>query len=153
MVGAHRRMANGARALMSGRSGYRKTDRKQAKYTNEDRIQRALNGGVPIAGEVRLVFFLPGSLAGFVPKGQHGIGVEVLASGLVRITGKDSENCFYIARGFFGTVAKDRPGFTVTGTLIRYGDKRLPVDRHMTVVRGCLVVSAGAPAPKLFEAV
>lgn len=102
--------------------------------------------------QVRMAFLLPKSLQGFVASGHHGIGVNVLARGFVQISGHSAEQCYGLARAFFAEVAKDRPGFTALACVISTKDRSLSFARHLTVVRGALVVSNGSHEPKVFEA-
>lgn len=152
---------------MSGRSrwlrdgelvtGYRKTDRRRApKRPLTERLGDVALADAPRAGErpeVRVVFLLPATLQGLVSNGSHGPGVLVLARGFVRISSWASDKCFDKARAFFRDVAKDRPGFTVTAVVISTERPHERYCRHLTVVRGALVVSVASPVePKVFEA-
>lgn len=136
----------------------RKTDRRQSPrrpllerlHDLNSRDVRPRPSDAP--PEIRMAFLLPKMLQGFVASGPHGPGVAVLARGFVRITSYSSERCFDLARGFFVAVAADRPGFTVTASIIDAGDPARSCGRHLTVVRGAMVVSGGLVEPRVFEA-
>lgn len=102
--------------------------------------------------EVRLAFLLPKTLQGFVASGRHGVGVNVLARGFVQISGHSAEQCYGLARTFFADVAKARPAFTALACVISSKAPDQSFGRHLTVVRGALVVSNGSHEPKVFEA-
>ena len=98
---------------------------------------------------VVMTFHLPKTV--MVAPGKHGFGVEVTdTKGQVTVRGRDADHTFELARPFLGTVAKDRPAFTMTAKLTRHGDDRCYA-RHLTVLRGGLVVSGGHIVPKVFE--
>lgn len=149
---------------MSGRSLHlrdgklitnRKTNRRQGPARPMAEQLRDLNrkGLEDVVGkEVRMAFLLPASLQGMVASGQHGIGVTVFAKGFVRISGHSAEQCFSLARDFLGVIAKQRPAFTAYASIICSLDLTQTYGRHLTVVSGALVVSAGHPEPKVFEA-
>lgn len=150
--------------MMSGRTrwkrdghtvvGYRKTDRRQTKRPAFERLAALNLKGLDTTDSkaVRMAFLLPASLQGLVSSGVHGVGVMVLARGFVRISGHSSEQCFALARDFFHDVARDRPGFTVTAAIASSAEPSRSYGRHLTVVAGAMVVSAGWLEPKVFEA-
>lgn len=151
---------------MSGRSRHlrdgvlitnRKTDRRQKpKRPIAERLHEIAVAGIkPLPNgqrEVRMVFDLPEYLQALVSKGEHKDGVTVFPRGFVRVTSWSGEKCFMRAQAFFRDVAKDRPGFTSRAVIIDTQNPRASYSRHLTVVRGALVISAGAHEPKVFEA-
>jgi hypothetical protein len=136
----------------------RKTDRRQTPARpvldrlhdlNVKSLNRAPAKWVP---EVRVAFLLPKSLRGFVASGQHGIGIKVIKRDFVQITSGSSEQCFKLAQDFFAVVAKHRPAFTITVSVMSSQHPDHTHGRHLTVVRGAVVVSGGVVEPKVFEA-
>ncbi len=97
---------------------------------------------------VRLTFLLPDSI--LVSPGPHGFNTSVLPGNVVRIRGRNAEHCFSLARCFFAAVAMSRPGFTCHAVVARDDDERT-YGRHLTVVRGALVISGGLTVPKVIE--
>lgn len=72
----------------------------------------------------RLSFLLPDTLAAFVAPGLHqpciaGVRLDIGRGGLVAIEGKTRPAVFDQARRFFRIIAKDRPAFIVSASLIR----------------------------------
>jgi hypothetical protein len=138
--------------------GHRKTDRRNkarrpiAERLREINLRSIDKAAAPDAPAVRMAFLLPASLQGFVASGQHGIGVTVMARGFVQVRGHSAEQCFGLARDFLGGVARDRPAFTAYASLMSCRDPDRSFGRHLTVVSGALVVSAGYAQPKVFEA-
>jgi hypothetical protein len=59
-------------------------------------------------------------------------------------------NCFDMARAFLLAVARERAGFTCHASITRDDDPKA-YGRHMTVVRGALVVTGGTAEPRLYE--
>lgn len=71
----------------------------------------------------RLTFLLPDGLAGFVRPGRHapcvsGVLLTINRGGLVHIDGARRNRVFDQARRFFRVVAKDRPAFIISASLI-----------------------------------
>jgi hypothetical protein len=137
--------------------GYRKTNRRRRPARpllerlyelNQRQARRHPTRWCP---EVRVGFLLPKHLQGFIASGQHGFGVNV-HRGFVQITHGSADQCFGQAREFFATVAKERPAFTVTASVISSSQPGRNYGRHLTIVRGALVVSAGYAEPKVYEA-
>jgi hypothetical protein len=149
---------------MSGRSLHlrdgklitnRKTDRRQtaARPMAERLLEFNRNGLADVVGkEVRIAFLLPASLQPMVASGPHGVGITVFARGFVRINGHSAEQCFGLARNFLGSIARDRAAFTAFASIVCSLEPDRSYGRHLTVVSGSLVVSAGTPEPKVFEA-
>jgi hypothetical protein len=138
-------------------TGFRKTDRRQRPPRPlKERLRELAAAGIkPLPDgqqEVRLVFDLPASLQGLVSKGEHEAGLIVFPRGFVRITSWSAEKCFARAQAFFRDVARQRPGFTASAVIINTENPSAVYSRHLTIVRGALVVSAGLHEPKVFEA-
>jgi hypothetical protein len=98
---------------------------------------------------VRLTFLLPVMV--LVSPGPHGFNTAVLPGNVVRIRGRAAEHCFELARCFFAAVARERV-FTSRAVIARDDDERT-YGRHLTVVRGALVISGGLRVPKVYEGV
>jgi hypothetical protein len=96
---------------------------------------------------VRLSFLLPDTV--LISPGPHGFNTAVLPSNVVRIRGREARHCFALAREFFAVVAWDR-AFTCRATVTRDDNPRI-FGRHLTVVRGSLVISGGMVEPQLFD--
>jgi hypothetical protein len=148
---------------MSGRSLHlregklitnRKTDRRQSptQPLKERLHDLALTGTADTGNRVRMVFVLPKALEPFVSRGALDGGVEVLGRGFVRISNWSADKCFGRAQTFFRDVAKDRPGFTLQAVIINAERPDERYTRHLTVVRGALVISTGVHEPRVFEA-
>jgi hypothetical protein len=96
---------------------------------------------------VRLCFLLPDTV--LVSPGPHGFNTAVLPGNVVRIRGREARHCFALAREFFAVVAWDR-AFTCRAVITRDDDPRT-FGRHLTVVRGSLVISGGMVEPRVYE--
>jgi hypothetical protein len=96
---------------------------------------------------VRLSFLLPDIV--LVSPGPHGFNTVVLPGNVVRIRGGEARHCFALAREFFAVVAWDR-AFTCRATITRDDDPRT-FGRHLTVVRGSVVISGGMVEPKVYD--
>jgi hypothetical protein len=96
---------------------------------------------------VRLTFLLPDTV--LVSPGPHGFNTTVLPGNVVRIRGRETRHCFAMAREFFAVVAWDR-AFTCRATTTRDGDERV-YGRHLTVVRGSMVISGGMVEPRVYD--
>jgi hypothetical protein len=55
-----------------------------------------------------------------------------------------------MARAFLLAVARERAGFTCHGSITRDDDPK-HYGRHLTVVRGALVISGGLAEPRVYE--
>lgn len=138
--------------------GYRKTLRRNPpRKPVVERVSRTrysadrpniLSGPPSPDYPVRLTFLLPDTV--MVSPGPHGFNTMVLPGNVVRIRGGNAEHCFSLARCFFAAVAMQRPGFTCHAVLARDDDERR-YGRHLTVVRGALVISGGLTQPRVFE--
>ncbi len=134
----------------------RKTDRRRAPVRpmlerlhelNERCRRRFPDSWVP---DVRVGFLLPKTLDPFVSPGQHGPGINV-HRGFAQIACGSTEQCFVRARDFLATVAKDRPAFTMVACISSSAQPGRYHGRHLTVVRGALVISSGVIEPRVFE--
>lgn len=84
---------------MSGRSGYRKTDRK-----------RNWNARPQPKCDYILRFTLPRNLAAFLAPGQHGFGVTVGYNDVVFFEGHNPAHCCQLAADFFDKIgARQHP--------------------------------------------
>lgn len=147
---------------MSGRSLHlrdgvlitnRKTDRRNPRRDPRIRLRELALGNSPDGFPIRVAFRLPKTLEGFVAPGQHGIGIQVLKGGFVRIGSHSAEQCFMSAGAFLATIARERPAFTANCVIINAASADKTYSRYLTVVRGCMVVSAGGEiAPRVYDA-
>ena len=71
--------------------------------------------------------------------------------GFAQITSGSTEQCFLRARDFLAAVAKDRPAFTMVAVISSSTDPSRYHGRHLTVVRGALVISSGVIEPRVYE--
>lgn len=149
--------------MMSGRTRHmrdgvlitnRKTDRRQAPARPlRERLQEiALQGDADVGTRVRMAFVIPHALEALVAKGELPGGIQILARGFVRITSWSAEKCFERAQSFFRDVAKDKSGFTVCTVIVNTERPGERYTRHLTVVRGAIVVSSGMLEPRIYEA-
>jgi hypothetical protein len=133
--------------------GYRKTIRR-----NPRKPLVVIRGAPPLATDlppdppsveypVRLTFLLPDMV--LVSPEPHGFNTEVLPGNVVRIRGREARHCFALAREFFAVVAWDR-AFTCRAIIRRDDDPRT-YGRHLTVVRGSLVISGGMVEPRVYD--
>ena len=83
------------------------------------------------------------------PRAPHGFNSAMLPGSVVRIRGHEARHRFALAREFFAVVAWER-AFTCHETIIRDDDERT-YGRHLTVVRGALVISGGLTVPKVYN--
>ena len=81
---------------MSGRSGYRKTERRQIK------------GDPGLRTEIRLCFLLPSLLMLSTSPGPHGDGVEVMDGGPVTVTGANREQILARLSNFLLPIAHEK---------------------------------------------
>jgi hypothetical protein len=96
---------------------------------------------------VRLTFQLPDTI--LISPGPHGFNVMVLPDRVVRIRGRSADHSFDLGRAFFKAVAQERV-FGCYCSISRDGDTKTH-GRHLTVVRGSLVVSAGLKVPTVYD--
>ena len=145
--------------LSDGRTvrGFRKTlARRQPKRPLLDRLyelneRRARQTPTRWCPEVRVGFLLPKDLCAFVSSGPHPGGVDV-HRGFVQITHGSADQCFERACGFLAAVARERPPFTIVASIISTATPGRGYGRHLTAVRGCLIVSGGVLDPRIYEA-
>lgn len=135
-------------------AGFRKTDRRQSpRRPLKDRLQEiALGGEVDRGTRVRLAFVLARDLEPLVARGPHPGGIEVLPRGFVRVVSWSADECFERAQAFFRDIAKDRSAATMTAVIINAERPTERYCRHLTVVRGAVVISSGAYTPRVYEA-
>lgn len=153
-------MSGRVRWLRDGQTvtGYRKTDRRQSSPRPMiDRLHDINRRGLDelddsTSRKVSVVFLLPAMLRDLVALGPQSPGIIALGQGYIRITGHSTEQCFEKARDFFADVARDRAGFTMAASVIGAAEPGRSFGRHMTVISGNLVVSAGVNEPRLYEA-
>jgi len=69
---------------------------------------------------------------------------------VVRIRGRAAKHCFALARELLALLADDRPAFTCRA-IIAHDDDARTYGRHLTVVRGALVISAGPVEPRVYD--
>jgi hypothetical protein len=129
----------------------RKSQVHRVRRDPRDKLRDLANTG-PDQFPVRLVFRLPKSLEGFVAPGAHGLGVQVLSGGYVRVGSHSSEQCFISAREFLATVARERPAFTSGAVIVKADDPDKSYERYLTVINGSVVVSSGLREPLVYEA-
>lgn len=130
----------------------RKTDRRNPRRDPREKLLDVAKAG-PDKFPIRLVFRLPKTLEGFVAAGMHGLNVQALSGGMIRIGAASSEQCFIAARAFFEAIARDRPAFTTSCIIISADNPEQRYCRYLTVVRGDMVVSAGGLIePKIYQA-
>jgi hypothetical protein len=85
---------------MSGRSGYRKTDRKRSRFSKPK----------PPPSDYVLRFTLPRILAAFLSPGQHSHGVTIGFNDIVFCTGQNPSHCCQLAADFLdGIGARQHP--------------------------------------------
>lgn len=136
----------------------RKTDRRQSRARPPlerliDLHQRQAHRTPPtkFEPEVRLSFFLPKTLQGFVSSGDHDHGVHVF-KGLVQITRGSATECFMQAQRFLCKIGADYPAFTMLGVVSTSREAGRFFGRHLVVVRGAMVACSGNIAPQVYEA-
>jgi hypothetical protein len=114
-----RRPSSASLGTMSGRSGYRKTARKNPRkpivvIRNAPPVVPGLPPDPPSSTyPVRLTFLLPDTI--LTSPGPHGFNTAVLPGNVVRIRGREAKHCFALAREYCAVVAWDRPAFICRG--------------------------------------
>lgn len=101
---------------MSGRSGYRKTDRKRSRSARPPRPK----------DDYVLRFALPKHLAAFLSPGQHGYGVTVGFNDIVFVSGATPAHCCQIAADFLDKVGARRFPQGIAACIV----KLLPCSGH-----------------------
>jgi len=141
---------------MSGRSGYRKTDRRQSPARpllerldklNERCIKRFPARRFP---DVRLGFMLPKGWRPFVASGPHGPGINVFR-GFVQIAHGSSDECMQTAMDFCATIGRGKPSEIIEATLRSSAHPDRSYGRWLSVVNGALVESGGIVRPRIYE--
>jgi hypothetical protein len=97
---------------------------------------------------VRLTFLLPDTV--LVSPGPHGFNTAVLPGNGSGFAAEKPRHCFALAREFFAVVAWNRPAFTCRA-IVTHDDDPRAYGRHLTVVRGALVISGGLTVPRGLE--
>lgn len=139
-------------------TGYRKTDRRNPRRSVLERVHAFNMGSIgrqppQWCPEIRVCFLLPRWLQPFVRSGKHGLGINVIKRSFVQVTSGSSEQCFKLAQDFLTTVARDRPAFTTTASVISCQNPDRSYGRHLTWCPGPgMVVSGGIVEPQVFEA-
>lgn len=148
---------------MSGRSlhhqpdgritiGSRKTDRRNPRRDPRERLQALATEPGSDFYPVRVAFRLPKMIEAFVSPGSHGVGVEVLAHGFVRVGAGSADHAFVKAKELLAAIAKGRPAFTAQAIVISTAHPGQVRARFLTVVSGSMVVSSGLVEPTVYEA-
>jgi hypothetical protein len=139
---------------MSGRSGYRKTNRRIRATPRAGEALRRIRGTSPAwpphcSAPAR--FRLPPVLAFAVAPGPHGHGVIVHPGAGVEVIGRSREHVIRLAAFFFAMVARDRLPFSVVASIG-------PVERpgqadtyHLSVVGGAVIASRTAIEPVIID--
>ena len=144
--------------LADGRQvrGYRKTLRRVRRRGPLGVIREPIAPSAILADRpsaeypVRLTFLLPDTI--LVSPGPHGFNVMVLPGSVVRIRGRAADHCFALARCFFAAIAGESAVAFTCHALIARDDDPWTYGRHITVVRGAMVVSGGLIEPRVYDA-
>jgi len=129
---------------MSGRSNYRKTDRKQAPRTPT--WERP---------EIRWVFQLPPTIGFAVAGGVHGYGVIVLPGSLVEVkahTFNKKHVAFLAAEFLQKIVSRDHPDFTASVVMTSSSEPGWKDYFEIAMVDGSVIVSHTRQSPWIFAA-
>jgi len=100
---------------MSGRSGYRKTDRKRNRHARP----------APKLDYV-LRFQLPRLIAAFLAPGKHGWGVAIGFNDTVFVEGRTPAHCCDLAADFFENIKARQTPIQINGHVVRL----LPCSGH-----------------------
>jgi hypothetical protein len=133
----------------------RKTDRRTPRRDPAERRQAIIRAALAPAGDkiqVGMAFRLPQWLEGLVAIGPFGIGITIRPEYFVLILGNSSEHCERLAKDFFATTARDRAGFTAGASYLGNVAPDHPYGRWLVVTNGSMVVCAGEPVPRIYEA-
>jgi hypothetical protein len=151
MSGRTRTVLSDGRQVRGYRKTLRRVQRRPIRVVRESGAPPAVAADRPSSEyPVRLTFQIPDSI--LTSPGPHGFNVVVLSDRVVRIRGRSADHCFDLGQAFFMAVARERAGFTCHATITRDDDPKV-YGRHLTVVRGALVVSGGMKVPTVFDAV
>ncbi|HLH92087.1 MAG TPA: hypothetical protein VKX28_26945 [Xanthobacteraceae bacterium] len=135
--------------------GYRKTLRRNARRTPQERRRALLAEHMKPAGEelqVGFCFVLPGSIAPFTAPGRHGIGVLVTKTDHMVVLGKSSDHCLYLIRAFLRGIAEEKPGWCAAVTVASNERPDAIYERHLLVLAGIPALCNGNDPPKWCEA-
>lgn len=150
MSGRTRTVLRDGRSVLGFRKTLRRNRRRPVGRIREPSAPAAiLADGPSLDYPVRLSFLLPDTI--LVSPGPYGFNVMVLPGNFVRIRGRSADHCFALARCFFAAVARESMAFTCHGSIIR-DDDIWAYGRHLTVVRGAMVVTGGLIEPRVYAA-
>jgi hypothetical protein len=124
--------------IVSGRSGYRKTDRKNPRPDPTVRT------------EIRLVFLLPSILMLAVAPGPQGAGVDLLDGGVVSITGSDRNEVLGRLADFLLPIASGKMLTPIPARLVSSRWPDHPEGFHI-VVNSEVTLTRTAFAPAIFS--
>jgi hypothetical protein len=116
------RLASSSEWSMSGRSGYRKTDRKRNRFARP----------APPKADYVLRFALPAMFAAFVAPGGHGFGVAVGFNDIVFVSGQHPAHCCQLAADFLDRIGARQHPQTIAAQVV----KLLPCSAHCAPVPG-----------------
>lgn len=105
---------------MSGRSGYRKTDRKRSRHA----LPRPKSDYV-------LRFVLPKILAFALSPGEHGWGVTIGLNDIVFVTGQNPAHCCQLAADFLDKASIRQWPQTIEASVV----KLLPCQAHIPPIQ------------------
>jgi hypothetical protein len=101
---------------MSGRSGYRKTDRKRNRFARP----------APPKSDYVLRFALPRLLAAFLSPGQYGYGTTIGFNDIVFCAGQNPSHCCQLAADFLDKIGARQHPQTIAAQVV----KLLPCSGH-----------------------
>lgn len=102
---------------MSGRSGYRKTDRKRIRFTKPK----------PPPSDYVLRFTLPRILAAFLSPGQYSYGVTIGFNDIVFCAGQNPSHCCQLAADFLDGIGARQHPQAIAAQIV----KLLPCSGHL----------------------
>jgi hypothetical protein len=105
---------------MSGRSGYRKTDRKRSRFAQPK----------PPPSDYILRFTLPRQLAAFLSPGQHGRGVAIGFNNIFFATGQNPAHCCQLTADFLDKIGARQHPQVIAAQIV----KLLPCSGHCPIV-------------------
>lgn len=106
---------------MSGRSGYRKTDRKRSRSAKPK----------PPPLDYVLRFTLPRVLAAFLSPGQHSFGITIGFNDIVFCAGRNPSHCCQLAADFLDGIGARGYPQAIAAEIV----KLLPCSAHATTPR------------------
>jgi hypothetical protein len=116
---------------MSGRSGYRKTDRKRNRFAKP----------APPKADYVLRFALPAMFAAFVAPGGYGFGVAVGFNDIVFCTGNSPSHCCRLAADFLDKIGARQHPQAIAAQVV----KLLPCSAHCGPARSFSSKSSALP--------